>query len=109
MTTPNPSIAVQQPRERRVAGAERRRQAPLCPTCQAARTGDHRSPPKTGAPPRPRTSLTVAEFCAELGISRSTFYDWRTKGRAPVCIKLPNGELRIRHAEFERWLQSCEE
>ncbi|WP_031161920.1 helix-turn-helix transcriptional regulator [Streptosporangium roseum] len=53
--------------------------------------------------------LTVAEFCAELEISRSTFYDWRTKHRAPKCITLPNGSLRIRRAEFERWLSSRED
>jgi hypothetical protein len=27
----------------------------------------------------------------------------------PVRIKLPNGEIRIRRAEFERWLDSLEE
>ncbi|GII03109.1 helix-turn-helix transcriptional regulator [Planobispora takensis] len=53
--------------------------------------------------------LTVAEFCAELGISRSTFYDWRAKRRAPKCITLPNGSLRIRRAEFERWLSERED
>lgn len=58
---------------------------------------------------RPPEGLTLREVCAELRISRSTFYDWRAKGRAPRCIKLPNGELRIRRAEFDRWLASCEE
>lgn len=53
--------------------------------------------------------LTLAEVCVELHISRSTFYEWRAKGRAPRCIKLPNGDLRIRRAELERWLDSCEE
>jgi excisionase family DNA binding protein len=53
--------------------------------------------------------LTVAQLCAELGISRSTFYDWRAKGRAPRCIRLPNGEIRIRRTELERWLDTCEE
>ena len=53
--------------------------------------------------------LTVRELCAELKISRSTFYEWRAKGRAPRCIKLPNGQIRIRRAEFERWLESLEE
>ena len=53
--------------------------------------------------------LTSAQLCKELGISRSTFYEWRAKGRAPRCIKLPNGEIRIRRAEFERWLDSLEE
>jgi excisionase family DNA binding protein len=58
---------------------------------------------------RPEDRLTIAQLCNELGISRSTFYEWRAKGRAPRCIKLPNGEIRIRRAEFERWLDSLEE
>ncbi len=53
--------------------------------------------------------LTIAEFCEELGITRSTFYDWRAKRRAPRCIKLPNGELRIRRTEYDNWLSSLEE
>jgi excisionase family DNA binding protein len=53
--------------------------------------------------------LTIAQLCKELGVSRSTFYEWRAKGRAPRCIKLPNGQIRIRRAEFERWLDSLEE
>ena len=52
--------------------------------------------------------LTVAEVCAELRIARSTFYEWRAKGRAPRCIKLPNGDLRIRRSELERWLDARE-
>lgn len=54
-------------------------------------------------------ALTVREVCAELCISRSTFYEWRAKGRAPRCIKLPNGDLRIRRAELERWLAAHED
>ena len=53
--------------------------------------------------------LTVAELCAELRISRSTFYEWRSKSRAPRCIKLPNGDLRVRRIELERWLDDREE
>jgi predicted DNA-binding transcriptional regulator AlpA len=56
-----------------------------------------------------RAHLTIAEFCEEMRIARSTFYDWRAKRRAPRCIKMPNGELRIRRSEFERWLDSLEE
>ena len=56
-----------------------------------------------------RTRLTIAEICADLGISRSTFYEWRIKGRAPRCIKLPNGDIRIGRAEYERWLTTLEE
>ena len=58
---------------------------------------------------KPPERLTLAEVCAELRISRSTFYDWRAKGRAPRCIKLPNGDLRIRRSELERCLDSREE
>jgi len=54
------------------------------------------------------TRLTLAEVCADLGISRSTFYDWRVKGRAPRCLRLPNGDIRINRAEYERWLASLE-
>jgi predicted DNA-binding transcriptional regulator AlpA len=49
--------------------------------------------------------ITVDQFCAELIISRSTSYDWRAKGRAPECTKLPNGELRILRADYEQWLK----
>ena len=57
----------------------------------------------------PDEKLTIAEVCAELKISRSTFYDWRAKGRAPRCFKLPNGDLRIRRSDFETWLVLLEE
>ena len=56
-----------------------------------------------------RAHLTIAEFCEEMRVPRSTFYDWRAKRRAPRCIKMPNGELRIRRSEFERWLDEHEE
>ena len=56
-----------------------------------------------------RTQLTIAEVCRELHVSRSTFYDWRAKGKAPRSIKRPTGEIRIRRDELERWLASCEE
>jgi excisionase family DNA binding protein len=64
---------------------------------------------RASSPTRARTRLTIAEVCEDLGISRSTFYEWRTKGRAPRCIKLPNGEIRINRADYERWLRALEE
>lgn len=54
-----------------------------------------------------RNYLTVDEFCDELGIARTTFDDWRAKGRAPTCLKLPSGRLRIRRVDIETWLDSC--
>ena len=56
-----------------------------------------------------RDKLTIAEVCADLGISRRTFYEWRAKHRAPNCITLPNGSLRIRRSEYQRWLSAHEE
>lgn len=53
--------------------------------------------------------LTVADVCAELGIARSTFYDWRQAKKAPRCIKLPNGDIRIRRVDFDAWLEALEE
>ena len=35
--------------------------------------------------------------------------EWRAKGRAPKCIRLPNGGLRIRRAEYQRWLAARED
>ncbi|MFH9062557.1 helix-turn-helix transcriptional regulator [Streptomyces coeruleorubidus] len=58
---------------------------------------------------RSRTMLTLAEVCEELGVSRSTFYDWRAKRRAPRCIKLPNGDLRIRRSDLDNWLDDRED
>ncbi len=53
--------------------------------------------------------LTLSQLCAELQIARSTFYDWRAKGRAPKCIKLPNGDLRIRRGDLDQWLADHED
>lgn len=55
------------------------------------------------------TYLTIADVCAQLGVARSTFYEWRAKGRGPRSLKLPNGEIRIRRADFDTWLNSLEE
>ncbi len=56
-----------------------------------------------------RIHLTVTELCDELGIARSTFYDWRAARKAPRCIKLPNGGLRIRRTDLEQWLENHED
>jgi len=57
--------------------------------------------------------LTVTQVCEELGgespIARSTWDDWRAKGRAPRCVRLPNGQLRIRRIDLERWLDTLED
>jgi len=67
-----------------------------------------RTPARTASLTRggPNEKLTLAEVCAELRIERSTFYDWRAKGRAPRCLKLPNGEIRITRHDLDAWLES---
>ena len=39
------------------------------------------------------------------GVSRRTFYRWRELRIAPRCIRLPNGELRVRRDALEDWLK----
>jgi predicted DNA-binding transcriptional regulator AlpA len=54
--------------------------------------------------------LTLAQALHEMGdVSRATFYRWRTIGKAPKCLKLPNGSLRIRRSDLERFLITCSE
>lgn len=53
--------------------------------------------------------MTVAEFLNLVRVARTTFDDWRAKRRAPKCIKLPNGQLRIRHRDYARWLDQLDE
>jgi predicted DNA-binding transcriptional regulator AlpA len=50
--------------------------------------------------------MTIREICDELEISRRTFYEWRAKKTAPTCVKLPNGELRVRKIDFDRWIDA---
>lgn len=62
----------------------------------------------TSATTAQRQLMTVGEVCDELGIARSTFYDWKAKERVPRCFKLPNGDLRIRRVDFDEWFASLE-
>lgn len=55
---------------------------------------------------RSKEMLTLPEVCAEIKISRSTFYDWRAKGLAPECWKIPNGELRISREDLDAWWEA---
>lgn len=53
--------------------------------------------------------LTIPQVISELGVPESTFYRWRQIKKAPRSIKLPNGGVRIRRSELERWLSGLEE
>lgn len=50
--------------------------------------------------------LGVAEMLDILGVSRSTWQEWRACGKTPRCYKLPNGRVVCREDEFDRWLES---
>lgn len=56
-----------------------------------------------------RKLLSVPAVLSELDVPRSTFYKWRRLGIAPRCIKLPNGEVRIRRSDLEAWLAQRED
>lgn len=52
--------------------------------------------------------LTVSTVIKELDISRATFYRWRSLRIGPKTFKLPNGKIRVRRSELNRFLASCE-
>jgi predicted DNA-binding transcriptional regulator AlpA len=56
------------------------------------------------AKPADLALLTIDEVLDELRVARSTFDTWRVLGAAPECIKLPNGQLRIRRSALAEWL-----
>ena len=53
--------------------------------------------------------LTVDQLCEELQIARSTFYQWRQLGKAPRCVRLPNGAIRVRRNDLDAWLAALED
>jgi predicted DNA-binding transcriptional regulator AlpA len=56
-----------------------------------------------------RRLLTIKDVMTELAVPRSTFYRWRQLGVGPRCIKLPNGDIRIRRADLDAWLSDRED
>lgn len=52
--------------------------------------------------------LTLAEALAEIRMSRAAFYRMRARGNAPKCLKLPNGQIRIRRSDLDAWFADCE-
>jgi predicted DNA-binding transcriptional regulator AlpA len=53
--------------------------------------------------------LTIAQVVKEIGVSLATFYRWRQLRKGPKAIKLPNGSVRIRRSELERWIETLED
>jgi hypothetical protein len=61
--------------------------------------------PTTIVPPRiKRTGKSVAEFCASIGISRSTFETWRRRGIGPGELQpIPGGRIIITEEAEAAW------
>ncbi|MFE5729305.1 helix-turn-helix transcriptional regulator [Streptomyces sp. NPDC056528] len=55
------------------------------------------------------TNLKLPDVLTELNMSRSAFYRLRARGKAPRCIKLPNGQIRVRRSDLDVWFAACEE
>jgi predicted DNA-binding transcriptional regulator AlpA len=53
--------------------------------------------------------LSIPQVIAELGISRATFYRWRSLRKGPASLRLPNGSIRIRRSDLDVFLTACEE
>ncbi len=53
--------------------------------------------------------LKLPEVLEEIRVSRSAFYRMRALGKAPKCMKLPNGQIRIRRGDLDAWFAECEE
>ncbi|QUI33885.1 excisionase [Streptomyces alfalfae] len=52
--------------------------------------------------------MTVQEVLDDLKVA-PPIYRWRQLGKGPRSIKLPNGDVRIRRSEYERWLAEWED
>jgi predicted DNA-binding transcriptional regulator AlpA len=53
--------------------------------------------------------IPLSEALKELGVSRSTFDDWRRQGTAPRTMKLPSGKLRVSRSDLDRFIEACVE
>jgi hypothetical protein len=53
--------------------------------------------------------LTVPQVLAELGVPRRTWQRWRELSTGPICLRLPNGELRVRRSVLSEWLNTLQE
>lgn len=67
--------------------------------------------PRTATAPRRSgdVNLKLPDVLTELNMSRSAFYRLRARGLAPRCIKLPNGQIRVRRCDLDAWFSRCEE
>jgi hypothetical protein len=50
--------------------------------------------------------LTVAQVCEELQITADEWNAWRAAGNTPLHLAMPGGQLRVRAADFDHWLDA---
>jgi len=54
----------------------------------------------------PRGWLTIPPICAWLKISEAEWNQWRADGDAPPHVTGPDGQLRVRGADLDRWFDA---
>ena len=54
----------------------------------------------------PRGWLTIAEVCAWLKVTEAEWDEWRAAGDTPPHVTGPDGQLRVRGTDLERWLDA---
>lgn len=55
--------------------------------------------------------LSIRQIASDLGVSSSTAYKWSARGVPwfPRCIRLNNGDIRVRRDWYELWLGNLEQ
>jgi predicted DNA-binding transcriptional regulator AlpA len=55
--------------------------------------------------------LSIRQIAVDLGVSTSTAYKWSARGAPwfPRCIRLRNGDIRVRQDWYEAWLGELEQ
>ena len=55
--------------------------------------------------------LSIRQIAGDLGVSTSTAYKWSARGAPwfPRCIRLRNGDIRVRRDWYETWLGELEQ
>lgn len=66
------------------------------------------TPPTVTATENKKQWMTFPDVLVELSVSRSTLDLWRAQGKAPEFVKLPNGEMRLRRADFDAWVNELQ-
>ncbi|MEU8512513.1 helix-turn-helix domain-containing protein [Kitasatospora sp. NPDC048722] len=58
--------------------------------------------------PKPE-HLKLPAVLAELDMSRSAFYRMVARGKGPMLLKLPNGQIRVRRSDLDAWWAALEQ